>query len=215
MLRLHRQFTGRHPLQTAVLSSGLSRRMPEPPKPPQSFRGSIEVRTMDPGSVTFSTNSRNRPLSRPSDGRSSRFPPPPPPPPSPWQQRTNFPGQQRQNVRRRPVFRVENAYPSPHSRTAAFRPPPLGPQPRTTLLGRIEAFNDWFGKFFGFSSDDGMHAKDRVGQATVTVALLGNLFVAIIKAGAAWVTSSGVMFAEALHSFADVANQSLLLVRNE
>src|SRR6185295_5831482 len=41
-------------------------------------------------------------------------------------------------------------------------------------------------------------------------AFLANLFIALTKSGAAWYTRSGSMLAEAIHSFADCANQVLL-----
>lgn len=43
-------------------------------------------------------------------------------------------------------------------------------------------------------------------------ALGANLGIALAKAFAAWYTRSGAMLAEAIHSFADSANQLLLLV---
>jgi len=46
----------------------------------------------------------------------------------------------------------------------------------------------------------------------VTVAIGGNFLVFIGKLTAAWFSGSGVMFAEALHSLADIVNQALLMV---
>lgn len=46
----------------------------------------------------------------------------------------------------------------------------------------------------------------------VRVALVGNTINTIVKFGAFFLTGSGTMFSEALHSCADVANQSLLLI---
>lgn len=50
------------------------------------------------------------------------------------------------------------------------------------------------------------------GKKSVTAALFGNFFVTIIKTLVFFVTGSTSMFAEAVHSFADTLNQSLLLV---
>jgi zinc transporter 9 len=50
------------------------------------------------------------------------------------------------------------------------------------------------------------------GKRSVTAALLGNSFVTIIKTLVFFLTGSASMFAEAVHSFADTLNQSLLLV---
>ncbi len=47
---------------------------------------------------------------------------------------------------------------------------------------------------------------------TIFFALGANFSIAIAKTGAAVVTGSGAMFAEAIHSFADAGNQGLLLV---
>ncbi|MCZ6829590.1 MAG: cation diffusion facilitator family transporter [Gammaproteobacteria bacterium] len=47
---------------------------------------------------------------------------------------------------------------------------------------------------------------------TILFALGANVSIAIVKAGAAYVTGSGAMFAEAIHSFADSGNQGLLLL---
>jgi zinc transporter 9 len=50
------------------------------------------------------------------------------------------------------------------------------------------------------------------GKKSVTAALLGNTFVTIIKTVVFFITGGTSMFAEAVHSFADTLNQSLLLV---
>ncbi len=50
------------------------------------------------------------------------------------------------------------------------------------------------------------------GKKSVTAALFGNFFVTIIKTLVFFVTGSTSMFAEAVHSFADTLNQSLLLI---
>lgn len=50
------------------------------------------------------------------------------------------------------------------------------------------------------------------GKKSVTAALFGNTFVTIIKTIVFFMTGSASMFAEAVHSFADTLNQSLLLV---
>ncbi len=50
------------------------------------------------------------------------------------------------------------------------------------------------------------------GKASVIAALLGNTFVTIIKVVIFLVTGSAALFAEAVHSFADTLNQSLLLI---
>lgn len=47
---------------------------------------------------------------------------------------------------------------------------------------------------------------------SVMIAVAGNVIVCIGKFTAAWFSGSGVMFAEALHSLADVFNQSLLML---
>jgi cation diffusion facilitator family transporter len=46
----------------------------------------------------------------------------------------------------------------------------------------------------------------------ILYAFLANLFIAITKSGAAWFTHSGSMLAEAIHSYADCANQVLLFI---
>ncbi len=50
------------------------------------------------------------------------------------------------------------------------------------------------------------------GNKSVVAALLGNIFVTIIKTIVAIFSGSASMFAESVHSFADTLNQSLLLV---
>jgi cation diffusion facilitator family transporter len=47
---------------------------------------------------------------------------------------------------------------------------------------------------------------------TIFFALGANVLIAVAKSGAAFVTGSGAMFAEAIHSFADAGNQGLLLL---
>ena len=47
---------------------------------------------------------------------------------------------------------------------------------------------------------------------TILFALAANASIAVAKAGAAFVTGSGAMFAEAIHSAADAGNQLLLLL---
>ncbi|MBV1880942.1 MAG: cation diffusion facilitator family transporter [Pseudomonadales bacterium] len=47
---------------------------------------------------------------------------------------------------------------------------------------------------------------------SIMYALIANFTIAIAKLGAAFVTSSGAMMAEAVHSFADCGNQVLLLI---
>lgn len=54
---------------------------------------------------------------------------------------------------------------------------------------------------------DGTH-----GNRSVTAALVGNIFVTILKTIVAIVSGSASMFAESVHSFADTLNQSLLLI---
>ena len=44
----------------------------------------------------------------------------------------------------------------------------------------------------------------------ILYAFLANLGIALAKTGAAWVTGSGSMLAEAIHSYADSVNQVLL-----
>ena len=54
--------------------------------------------------------------------------------------------------------------------------------------------------------------KKMEGNKSVIAALLGNIFVTIIKTAVAIFFGSASMFAESVHSFADTLNQSLLLV---
>ncbi len=56
------------------------------------------------------------------------------------------------------------------------------------------------------SSDHGSSAK------AILYAFLANFGIAVTKSGAAIYTNSGSMLAEAIHSFADCANQVLLYV---
>jgi cation diffusion facilitator family transporter len=51
-----------------------------------------------------------------------------------------------------------------------------------------------------------------VGFIPVAAALVGNALVTVIKAGAAFISGSSVMFSEAVHSFADTLNQLFLLI---
>lgn len=55
-------------------------------------------------------------------------------------------------------------------------------------------------------------SKHTQGKKSVTAALLGNVFVTIIKMGVFFITGSASMFAEGIHSLADTLNQSLLLI---
>jgi zinc transporter 9 len=61
----------------------------------------------------------------------------------------------------------------------------------------------------GFEADSG-HKQQ--GAKALTMALMGNSIVATAKFGAWICTGSGSMLSEAVHSFADVTNQSLLAV---
>lgn len=49
-------------------------------------------------------------------------------------------------------------------------------------------------------------------KTAVIAALLGNLLIALLKLGAATITNSSAMLAEAAHSFSDVGNQVMLYV---
>lgn len=50
------------------------------------------------------------------------------------------------------------------------------------------------------------------GSASVFAALIGNSLIAILKLAGFFITNSSSLFAEAIHSIADTANQALLLV---
>ena len=54
--------------------------------------------------------------------------------------------------------------------------------------------------------------ENTTGSKSVISALIGNVFVTIIKTIVAFMTGSASMFAESVHSFADTLNQSLLLI---
>jgi cation diffusion facilitator family transporter len=57
-----------------------------------------------------------------------------------------------------------------------------------------------------------MAEADRAGaRSAVWVALIGNVLVAVTKAGAAAITGSSAMLSEAVHSFVDTGNEVLLL----
>ncbi|MEK7106790.1 MAG: cation diffusion facilitator family transporter [Patescibacteria group bacterium] len=55
-------------------------------------------------------------------------------------------------------------------------------------------------------------AVPTVGLIPVVAAIAGNALVTFIKTGAAILSGSSVMFSEAVHSFADTLNQTLLLI---
>ncbi|MBU4216625.1 cation diffusion facilitator family transporter [Candidatus Parcubacteria bacterium] len=57
-----------------------------------------------------------------------------------------------------------------------------------------------------------MSNQRTTGLTSVALAFLGNLFIAFMKLIAFFVSGSSVMFSEAIHSFADTANQGLLMV---
>ncbi len=57
-----------------------------------------------------------------------------------------------------------------------------------------------------------MTLKKTAGFWPVFAALVGNAFVTVIKFAAAFLSGSSVLFSEAIHSFADTANQSLLII---
>lgn len=57
-----------------------------------------------------------------------------------------------------------------------------------------------------------MRIRQTVGLIPVAAAVAGNALVTVIKAGAALVSGSSVMFSEAIHSFADTLNQTFLLI---
>ncbi|KKU99779.1 MAG: Cation diffusion facilitator family transporter, partial [Candidatus Wolfebacteria bacterium GW2011_GWE1_48_7] len=50
------------------------------------------------------------------------------------------------------------------------------------------------------------------GTLPVIAALLGNGFIAVLKFVGFFISGSGAMLSEAIHSFADTANQALLMV---
>src|SRR3989344_4076969 len=55
-------------------------------------------------------------------------------------------------------------------------------------------------------------ASHPIGRGPVIAALIGNAVVATIKCVVALISGSSAMFSEAIHSFADTANQALLLI---
>ncbi|MDO8561508.1 MAG: cation diffusion facilitator family transporter [bacterium] len=57
-----------------------------------------------------------------------------------------------------------------------------------------------------------MAVRQTAGLIPVAAAVLGNALVTIIKAGAAFISGSSVMFSEAIHSLADTLNQTFLLI---
>lgn len=57
-----------------------------------------------------------------------------------------------------------------------------------------------------------MSNQRTTGLVSVALAFLGNLFIAFLKLLAFFISGSSVMFSEAIHSFADTANQGLLMV---
>lgn len=57
-----------------------------------------------------------------------------------------------------------------------------------------------------------MTARERIGVVPVVAAVIGNALVTLIKAGAALLSGSSVMFSEAVHSLADTLNQVFLLI---
>src|SRR3989344_6542966 len=57
-----------------------------------------------------------------------------------------------------------------------------------------------------------MAVRRTTGLVSVTAAIFGNALVTLIKAAAAAPAGSSLMFAEAIHSFADTLNQALLLI---
>lgn len=57
-----------------------------------------------------------------------------------------------------------------------------------------------------------MAVRETAGLVAVVAAVVGNALVTLIKAGAAIVSGSSVMFSEAIHSLADTLNQLLLLI---
>ena len=57
-----------------------------------------------------------------------------------------------------------------------------------------------------------MAVRRTAGLVSVTAAIFGNALVTLIKTSAALTSGSSVMFAEAVHSFADTLNQTLLFI---
>ncbi|MDO8481650.1 MAG: cation diffusion facilitator family transporter [bacterium] len=57
-----------------------------------------------------------------------------------------------------------------------------------------------------------MAVRQTTGLIPVVAAVIGNTLVAVIKAGAAFISGSSVMFSEAIHSLADTLNQTFLLI---
>ena len=55
-------------------------------------------------------------------------------------------------------------------------------------------------------------SDDKNGTGHIIQSLVVNLLIALVKAVAAFVTKSGAMLAEAIHSFSDCGNQVLLLI---
>ena len=55
-------------------------------------------------------------------------------------------------------------------------------------------------------------AKKPDSRRSIILALAANMSITVAKAAAAWVTGSGAMLAEAVHSLADTGNQGLLLL---
>lgn len=50
------------------------------------------------------------------------------------------------------------------------------------------------------------------GSVPVLMALVGNFFISLMKLAGFFISGSSVLFSEAIHSFADTANQTLLLI---
>lgn len=63
-----------------------------------------------------------------------------------------------------------------------------------------------------FCDDIGMHQHKIHGTLSVTLALIGNASITIIKFLGWLLSGSSALFSESVHSFADTMNQSLLLV---
>ncbi len=62
------------------------------------------------------------------------------------------------------------------------------------------------------SSSSLLNPEARLTAGSVMFAIAGNSIVFLAKLTASWFSGSGVMFAEALHSLADIVNQCLLMV---